>query len=297
MKIGITGANGAVGRHLLAKYGSSANIFFIAGVRSQGAAELLPRSPAIKPTIVAFDDSEAVAACFTGCSTIIHLAGILFEMRGSTYETANIGATRIIVEAAERLGNAHLIFVSALGADSKSRNGYLRSKGVCEDLITRSRISATIIRTPLLLGPGTAGGQTLLRDARRGRVWLLGGGKHKMRPLDVDDLCQAMMGVCRRQPAEKSVHDLVGPESAPYRELLNRVARASGTNVAIRSIPIGMAKMAASITQMVKGHGLTSDVIDIITSSESVDRNADSEFAIDLTPLDATIQKLVNPPG
>jgi hypothetical protein len=34
-------------------------------------------------------------------------------------------------------------------------------------------------------------------------------------------------------------------------------------------------------------------VIDIITSSEEVERNADRELAVDLTPLDATIQKLI----
>jgi uncharacterized protein YbjT (DUF2867 family) len=294
MKIGITGANGAVGRHLLTQYGSGGDYSFIAAVRSRGAAEVLPRSPAIAPAIVTFNDPKAVAACFQGCSAIIHLAGILFEMHGSTYETANIGATRAIVDAAEHLGNPHLIFVSALGADSKSRNRYLSSKGVCEDLIARSNGSATIIRTPLLLGPGTAGGQTLLRDARRRRVWLLGGGKHTTRPLDVDDLSRAMLGVCGRLSQGKSVHDLVGSEPVRYRDLLYRVAKASGNHVTISTMPVGVAKFAASITRMLKGHGLTNDVIDIITSSESVERNADRELAIDLTPLDTTIQKLVS---
>src|SRR5271170_4091767 len=129
MKIGITGANSAVGKHLLSGYGCVADVAFVACVRSQGAAELLPRSSAITPAVVVYDDPEALAASFTGCSTIIHLAGILFEARGSTYETANAGVTRAIVAAAERLGDVHLIFVSALGADSKSHNGYLRSKG------------------------------------------------------------------------------------------------------------------------------------------------------------------------
>jgi uncharacterized protein YbjT (DUF2867 family) len=296
VKIGITGANSAVGRHLLNRYAGANGCTFVAGVRAQ-KANLILESPSVALKIVSFDDPERLAACFEGCSAIIHLAGILFETRGSNYESANVGATRCIVQAAERLGNTHLIFVSALGADSRSPNSYLRSKGLCEDLIAQAQIHSTTIRVPLLLGPGTAGSETLLRDARRRKAWLLGGGEHRLRPLDVDDLCCAMLAACQRASDTKSVYDLVGPESRRYRELVQLVARLSGTEVAIRTVPVSLVKMGAAVARLIFRSGISPDVVEVITANEEVDRNADSELAVRLTPLDATIQKLVQAPG
>jgi uncharacterized protein YbjT (DUF2867 family) len=294
MKIGITGANSAVGRHLLTEYAGANGSAFVAGVRSQRAAKQLPESQSVTPHIVSYNDPESLATAFQGCTTIIHLAGILFETRDSTYETANVDATRSIVQAAERLGNAHVIFVSALGANSASRNAYLRSKGVCEDLISQAQIPSTIIRTPLLLGRHTAGGQTLLETARRGKAWLLGGGEHRLRPLDVDDLSRAMLGVSERLPNTKAAHDLVGPESRRYRELVQHVARLLNAEVAIHRVPVGLAKGISSVARMILRSGISPDVIDVITSNEEIDRNADRELAVHLTPLDTTIQKLVS---
>ena len=293
MKIGVTGANSAVGKHLLKQYGGGDEFDFVAGVRSEKAAQSIPKVPGVTPAVVRFNDSEGLAEAFEGCSAIIHLAGILFETRESTYEIANVQATRAVVETAERLGNVQLIFVSALGADAKSSNGYLRSKGVCEELISNAAIPSTIIRTPLLLGPGTAGGQTLLRDARRRETWLLGGGKHRLRPLDVDDLCRAMLGVCRQLPEGKFVYELVGPESLRYRELVELTARSLGGQVRIRAVPIGLAKLAASAARMVTGAGMSRDIIEVITTSEDVDRNGNGELATELTALRVTIEKIV----
>ena len=41
-----------------------------------------------------------------------------------------------------------------------------------------------------------------------------------------------------------------------------------------------------------KGGGITPDVIDVITSSEVVEHNADAALGITLTPLAETLQKL-----
>jgi hypothetical protein len=43
---------------------------------------------------------------------------------------------------------------------------------------------------------------------------------------------------------------------------------------------------------LVRTGGLTPAVIDVITSDEAVDRNADGELGVSLTPLSATLAKL-----
>ena len=99
----------------------------------------------------------SLEAAFQGASAVIHLAGILVETPDSTYEQANVASTRGVVEAAKRSAVQKIVLVSATGADETSRNRYYRTKGQAETLVRASGLNYTVLRAPLLLGPGTAG--------------------------------------------------------------------------------------------------------------------------------------------
>ena len=86
--------------------------------------------------------------------------------------------------------------------------------------------------------------------------------------------------------------DLVGPETLTYRELLERTARCLGRELAVRSTPVWLARLAAGLTGLARTGGLTPAVIDVITSDETVDRNADGDLGVRLTPLSETLAKL-----
>ena len=66
---------------------------------------------------------------------------------------------------ARRVAFRHIVLVSVLGADPDSANRYLRSKGRAERIVADSGLSAAIIRTPILLGPGTAGARAVVHAA------------------------------------------------------------------------------------------------------------------------------------
>ena len=127
---------------------------------------------------------------------MVHLAGILFESPTSSYQTANVDATQAVVDACRTAGVSHVVLVSVLGADPDSTNRYLRSKGRAERIVAESGLSAAIIRTPILLGPGMAGARAIVHAASQQTVTLLGGGRHSIRPLDVDDLSRAILRCC-----------------------------------------------------------------------------------------------------
>ena len=127
---------------------------------------------------------------------MVHLAGILFESPTSSYQTANVDATQAVVDACKKAGVPHVVLVSVLGADPTSANRYLSSKGRAERIVAESGLSAAIIRTPILLGPGMAGARAIVHAASQQTVTLLGGGRHSIRPLDVDDLSRAILRCC-----------------------------------------------------------------------------------------------------
>ena len=295
-RIAVVGANSAVGTALLAQVVAGDALDAVAAVRRPEVVGALPQSPRIIPRVVDYGRSDDLSDAFAGAGAVVHLAGILFESRTSDYRSGNVDVTRAVVEAARAAAVGHVVFVSSLGADPRSPNGYFRSKGEAERIVADSGLDATIIRTPLLLGPGTAGGRALRAAASGPSARVLGGGGHRLRPLDVDDLCRAILGCCEQAPAGVRTCDLVGPETLTYRELLERTARCLGRELAVRSTPVWLARLAAGLAGLVRTGGLTPAVIDVITSDETVDRNADGDLGVRLTPLSDTLAKLCQTP-
>ena len=294
MKVAITGANSSVGKNLLVRLSKEEDITIVAGVRNEKVIPELPKSPAIKPTIINYDDIKSLETALDGADIVIHLAGILIETKHSNYANANIAATAAIVDAAKKSDVKSIIFISVVGASTESRNAYFRSKGVAEELVLSSGLGARILRTPILFGPNAAGSQAIIGMISSGQAKLLGGGHYQMRPLDIDDLSEALTILCSTSIQDQVTYELVGPESAPYRDIIEMTAQVMGKTIAFGNVPILLAKFGAAITSILKGGGITPTVIDVITQDEIVKTNADSALGITLTPMKRTLEKMTS---
>ena len=294
MKVAITGANSSVGKNLLVRLSKEEDITIVAGVRNEKVIPELPKSPAIKPTIINYDDIKSLEKALDGADIVIHLAGILIETKHSNYANANIAATAAIVDAAKKSDVKSIIFISVVGASPESRNAYFRSKGVAEELVLSSGLGARILRTPILFGPNAAGSQAIIGMISSGQAKLLGGGHYQMRPLDIDDLSEALTILCSTSIQDQVTYELVGPESTPYRDIIEMTAQVMGKTIAFGNVPILLAKFGAAITSILKGGGITPTVIDVITQDEIVKTNADSALGITLTPMKRTLEKMTS---
>ena len=294
MKVAITGANSSVGKNLLVRLSKEEDITIVAGVRNEKVIPELPKSPAIKPTVINYDDIKSLEKALDGADIVIHLAGILIETKHSNYANANIAATAAIVDAAKKSDVKSIIFISVVGASPESRNAYFRSKGVAEELVLGSGLGARILRTPILFGPNAAGSQAIIGMISSGQAKLLGGGHYQMRPLDIDDLSEALTILCSASIQDQVTYELVGPESAPYRDIIEMTAQVMGKTIAFGNVPILLAKFGAAITSILKGGGITPTVIDVITQDEIVKTNADSALGITLTPMKQTLEKMTS---
>lgn len=292
MKVVITAANGAVGQAILRQEARerAPSVTVVAAVRSERAAKQLPPLPDGRIARVSYDDPSSLRATFNGASAVIHLAGVLVEQPGSSYEQANVETTRRVAEAADHCGVEKLVYVSAVGADPASANRYWRTKGEAEALVRARRGSHTILRVPLLLGPGTEGAAALQRQVSRHTVVLPGGGRNLQQPLDVEDLAQAAIRAADPHVAHNRTLDLVGPVSLPDRDILHRAARLRGRAVRIRSLPTGLVRSALTIRRRIAGTGFSADALDVITADTKLDPvPAATELGIRLTGIDEMI--------
>lgn len=295
MKVVITGANSAVGQAIL-RCGSvqvAAPITLVAAVRSDRAArELQPLSgKASQVARISYEDPGSLRAAFAGASAVIHLAGILIERPGSTYQEANVETTRSVTLAARQSLVEKLVYVSAVGAAEASANRYFRTKGEAEALVRASGVGYTVLRVPLLLGRGTEGAAALRLQVSRRRILLIGGGRNLHQPLCVDDLARAAILAADPHVAPDRTLDLVGPVSLPDRQIVERAARLLGRPVRICSIPKTAAMLALAIRERVAGPGFSRDALQVITADTKLDpAPAATELGIRLTGIDEMIQ-------
>lgn len=296
MKVTLTGANSAVGRAILAcePKGGAEAIAFLAAVRSERAVEQIRsvRGGSDGVVCISYDDPRSLDTAVHGAAAVIHLAGLLVERPDSTYEQANVSSTQNVVDAAKRGGVQKIILVSALGADESSRNRYYRTKGQAESLVRASGLSYTVLRVPLLLGPGTAGAAALQRNVNTGRVRLIRGGNNLQQPLAVGDLARAaVVAAARPSVASNATLELVGPVSLREREIVKRAERLSGRHIRVTSIPKGLVSLMLVIRRRVSGPGFSRDALDVITADTKVDpQPATRELGISLTGIDEMIQ-------
>ena len=294
-RIVITGANSAIGQTVIERALQRPELQVVAGVRSERAQASLPEIPADRGGAVLLDYANAatvVKSC-AGATALVHLPGLLVETAQSTYELANVRTTRVAVDAAREAGVEKFVLVSSCGADPRSTNRFLASKGRAERIVVDSGISYTIVRCPLVLACSSLGDQALARDASRTWCALLGGGSHLEQPLDARDLADAVLNAATPDRVCNRTLDLAGPECLSARDLLRRAAELRGRRVRVIPFPLRLARWLARTRMRLSGPaGITPDVIDVLTAGLCFDVEAVStELGVVLTPLEDTLRR------
>jgi uncharacterized protein YbjT (DUF2867 family) len=290
----ITGANSSAGRAILRRAPrETPPLGIVAAVRSDGAARALgPLSDAASRVVrISYADPASLEAAFRGAAAVIHLAGILVERPGSTYEEANVATTRRVVAAAKRSGVPRLVLASAVGADPAATNRYWRSKGEAEGVVRASGLSHAILRLPLLLGRGTEGAAALRRHLSHSVAVMPGGGRALQQPLDVDDLARAAIAATGPGLGPGCTLDLVGPVSLAERELLGRAGQLAARRVHVWTVPTRLVRLGLALRQGLAGPGFSPDALEVITTDTRLDpAPAATALGLRLTSLDEMIR-------
>ena len=296
----MTGANGRLGRRLLRHLASHSAGVPRALVRSRFAADALsdlaPTAP-IEVWTADYANVSALEDAVAGCTRVAHLAGILKETTRSRYVDAHERATEALAHAAAAGGVRRIVYLSILGASPESRNACLASKGRAERILLEGKVPSTVLRVPMVLGPGELAALALRAQASARVVWLVRGGASMEQPLDADDLMRAVLAALDDDSESHRAFDLAGPESLPRAELLARAAALLGRRPRVVAVPQLAARLLAAVAEWLPEPPLTRAMLGVLEHDDRIDpAPACRALGLALTPLAETLRRSLEAP-
>src|SRR5256885_14181616 len=227
MRVAVTGANGFVGRHAIARLLLGGHEVRALISERPGAEKELPGGGAqMDVRRVDVRKPETLRGAFDGVDAVIHTVAVPTE-RKQRFADVNVAGVAHVVAEARRAGVRRIVHMGALRADRASPYPYLRSKGEGEALVTGSGIAHVVLQPSLLFGEGDDFFPRLAFSLLFPVVPVPGDGKARFQPIHVDDIAQAL--VAAAPPGEISgVRQIGGAQAPPHPPMAPRAEGATG---------------------------------------------------------------------
>jgi NADH dehydrogenase len=249
----IYGGSGFVGRYIARRMAQAGWRVRVAVRRPNEAMHVKPYGVVgqVEPVFCNIRDDASVRAVMQGADAVVNCVGT-FDRKGKNSFDAvqDKGATRIARIAAEE-GVAHLVHLSAIGADAASDSHYARSKAAGEAGILKHFPTAVILRPSVIFGPEDQFFNRFAGMTRLGPVLPVVGADTRFQPVYVDDVAQAaVMGVMGC--AAPGIYELGGPEAVSFRGLMQQMLQVIRRRRLIVNIPFGVAALMAGVMELVQ---------------------------------------------
>jgi uncharacterized protein YbjT (DUF2867 family) len=270
-RIFVTGGTGFVGKHViraLLRHGFLVRCLVRpgseAGLRGFEAIERVPGDVlALGP----------LAPAVEGCAAIVHLVGIIRELRsrGVTFERLHTRATAEVLALARDAGVPRVVHMSALGTRPDARSRYHQTKWQAEEAVRSSGLGWTIFRPSLICGPGDGFVSVLARMVRRLPVVpVLGSGRYRLQPVAVEHVAEGFARALHTPASAGQTYEVGGPVPYPFVELLDQIGAALGrARVRRVHVPLGLVKAVTPALQLLPFFPLTMDQL-VMLEEESV---------------------------
>lgn len=165
-----------------------------------------------------------------GVDAILHLAAATGSARDEELDRVNVRGTEALLSAARQAGVPRVIFASSIAVryDRLEEYPYGETKARAERLVESSGLDYTVIRPTVVLGRNGNTWAMLRKLASLPVVPLIGGGRARVQPIDVGDVAHAFARILDDRDGRERVVELGGPDIVTFRELLQRMRKASG---------------------------------------------------------------------
>ena len=217
MDVVVTGGSGALGRRLVPVLQQSAHRVRQMSRRGAGPG-------GVRGDLATGRD---LPAAVRGADVVVHAAT---DPRGDPWQV-DVAGTRRLVQALDRTGLQHLVYVSIVGVD-RVPWGYYRAKFAAEQVLLASGLPVTIVRVTQF----HSFVDELLSTARRGPV-LPVPMSWRAAPVDIGEVAGFLAGVAAGAPSADVV-EFGGPEALSAADLARAWAAAREPGVRVVATPL-----------------------------------------------------------
>lgn len=294
--VAVVGGSGFVGRHLAEKLrlrGHRVTIF------TRCSSDTL--AARLAPAEVAEVDTGSTNACINalkGHGVLINLAGILHESRGQSFLSAHAQLPARLVQACEAAGVGRYLHMSALRADMKDPpSAYLRSKarGEAAAAATNS-LAVDVFRPSIIFGAGDNFFGQFAAMLRWLPVFPLVCPTAEFAPVWVDDVAEAFARVLEGEsaPGTFRAHDLCGPRTYTFRELIEFTSAAMGKRRLVIGVPNWAARLQGLALQQLPDPLFTLDNYRSLQVPSTCECNALLSLGIEPSALETVMTPLLS---
>jgi nucleoside-diphosphate-sugar epimerase len=203
--VALTGATGFVG-------GAIARRLSEGGHRLR----LLARRPAMVPALPgetiaiagALEDRASLTRLMEGADMAVHAAGAIKALDAGEFERVNRDGAAAVAAAAHEARVGRLVLISSIAARSPLLSAYAASKRAGEaEVLQRLGERVTVLRPPVVYGPGDRETLPMFRAARLGLLPIPGPGEARLSFIHVADLAAAVAACLAAREAPAGIHE------------------------------------------------------------------------------------------
>lgn len=239
----VTGATGCLGS-LLTKRLAGGGFRVVAYVRDRRKAAQLAALPGVELVEGEVGDAERLNEAMSGCDLVFHLAARVHAPSGTPEEEffrVNVEGTSNLMKAAARHRPSAVVFFSTVAVypesdevrDEESPVGpatpYGRSKLAAERVVLdgarAAGLRATVLRLPVVYGPGDRGNVgKLIETIRRGRYLIIGNGQNEKSMVAAGNVIEAALAVADDGRAAGQIYLVADARPYSQREIAQTIA-------------------------------------------------------------------------
>ena len=249
----VFGGSGFVGRHIVRALAREGWRVRAASRRPDLAGFLRPQGTVgqIEPVQANLRYPDSVARAIEGADVVVNAAGVKSERGPQSYEAVHVSGAGEIARAARAEGVRTLVQISGIGADSRSANPYIASKGRAEEVARAEFPNAIMLRPSVVFGPQD---EFLNRFAALARFLpvlpLFGGGETRLQPVFAGDVALATARALGGAAEAGQTYELGGPEIMTLREAVQLVLRIVERRRGLIGLPFGVSRTVAGATEI-----------------------------------------------
>ncbi len=256
----VLGGTGFVGRslcaRLVARSGGAAGCIAVATRRAAHARQiqLLPTLEVIEADV---HSQAELSRLVKGRDAVVNLVAILHGSEARFHE-AHVALPRKLAQACAANGVRRLVHVSALGASEGAPSRYLRSKAAGETQLKAARLDLTLLRPSVIFGEGDRFLNLFAQLQAVFPVLPLAGADARFQPVWVEDVAAAIVN-CLDDPGTIGLTlECAGPDVQTLAELARLAGRWSGHERRIVPLPPSLARLQATLMELLPGTPLMS---------------------------------------